>query len=102
MQISFDAGAFVIAIIFAMAWLFRLEAKTNRATEMNIELKKNLDDAEKETEKVEYKVIASIEAMKTTMLELTLQVTRMMERVEHMNKKMTDLQALGLKEFLKD
>lgn len=94
-QILSEYWQAIAGIVGGIAWAIRCESRINRAEE-------KIHDIKKEADIVEAKVIGSIDAMQKSMTELTVQLARMMERMEHMNKHVSTLKELGLKEFLKE
>lgn len=84
-------GLFVIAatLLGAIYWLFNLEFKNNKNSDSIALLFKSVDDMEKT-------MLRGADETRKSLLDLTVQVARMMERLEHANKKVLDLTAKEL------
>lgn len=87
--------AAIVGLVGGLAWLFRLEAKNQRNGELIAVLFKTI-------EKNEIKIEHSLDENRKTLLSLTMEVTKMMERLDHTNKKVIDLNARELRQFLKE
>lgn len=112
MQVSLDVAIFVSLLIGGMAWLFRLEAKSNRSYELarenegrietlRVEFNTALKLNQNRVNELDDKVVTSIEEMKDSMFALTIEVTKMMAKIDHMNKNSLDLKADELRELLR-
>lgn len=80
---SLDIGAAVVAVIIGLSWLFRLESKVNQALYLFKSLKTDLDKHESRAQALETKVIESLENVKESILGLSVQVARLMEKIDH-------------------
>lgn len=82
-----------ISFIGLVVWLARLEAKVTG-------MEKDVNKVENEFKNMELRIITSVDEMRKTIFELTLTLTKMMERVEHLNKGILNIKAQEIKEYL--
>ncbi len=101
-------GGMAVSMI---GFFFKLQSKTERQdekiAELSTKLKEDSSNNKIQTEKVESTFYASIEHLAKALeqsnkniQDLTISVARMMERLDHTNKKVLDISAKELKDYL--
>lgn len=101
-EIHIDVVALSIATIGFIAWLVKVEVKSSQNEREISSMRDESKELELSVNRNNERMVDHITDLNKNIQTLTIEVAKMMERLEHTNKKVLDLTAKEIENYLKD